>query len=188
MSPPTAIPTQQGWIVAQCTEEKPARTPTFEEAKAQLAQQYGRERAQALLAQKTQELADKAHALHNLKDAAKQLNATFKSSDLVAPTQQVPDLGVLGNLIDVTAMKVGEISGPINAGQNGAVIALVDKQVPSDSDYEKNKDSVRGQLLEAKRNAVLEVYLTQLKDNMEKSGKIKVFQKNMERLASTNGE
>ncbi len=48
-----------------------------------------------LLAQKTQELSDRAHAEHDLKKAAKELGATVKTSDLVDPTAQVPDIGAL---------------------------------------------------------------------------------------------
>ena len=187
-SPPTAVQTAQGWAVVQTTEVKPPRTPTFEEAKAQLAQRYSQERAQSMLAQKTQELADKAHALHNLKEAAKQVGASFKTSDFVAPTQQVPDLGVLGQIADVTAMKPGEISNAINAGQNGAVISLVEKQIPSDDDFAKSQDQYREQLLGQKRNELLEVYVSTLREKMEKNGKIKVYQKNLDRLAKSDSQ
>jgi peptidyl-prolyl cis-trans isomerase D len=185
-SPPTAVQTTQGWAIVQTTDVKPARTPTFEEAKSQLAQRFSQERAQSMLAQKTKELADKAHALHNLKEAAKQLNATFKTSDFVAPTQQVPDLGVLGNLIDVTAMKSGAISDAVSAGRNGAVISLVDKQIPSDDEFTKAKDQFREQLLGQKRNELLEVYVSTLREKMEKNGKIKIYQKNLDRLSKSN--
>ena len=187
-SPPTAVQTQQGWAIVQTSEVKPPRTPTFEEAKAQLAQRYSQERAQTLLGQKTQELADKAHALHNLKEAAKQVGANFKTSDFVAPTQQVPDLGVLGQVADVTTMKPGEISNAINAGQNGAVISLVEKQIPSDDDFAKSKDQYREQLLGQKRNELLEVYVSTLREKMEKNGKIKVYQKNLDRLAKSDSQ
>ena len=186
MSPPTSVQTSQGWAVVQTTDVKPPRTPTFEEAKAQLAARYSQERAQGLLGQKTQELADKAHALHNLKEAAKQLGATFKTSDFVAPTQQVPDLGVLGNLVDVSAMKPGEISNAINAGNTGAVISLVEKQIPTDDEFAKAKDQFRDQLLDQKRNEVLEVYISSLRDKMEKNGKIKIYQKNLDRLSKNS--
>jgi peptidyl-prolyl cis-trans isomerase D len=185
-SPPTSVQTPQGWAVVQTTDVKPPRTPSFEEAKAQLAARYSQERAQAMLGQKTQELADKAHLSHNLKEAAKQLGATFKSSDFVTPSQQVPDLGVLGQIADVSAMKPGEISNAINTGRSGAVIALVDKQIPSDDEFAKNKDQFREQLLGQKRNELLEVYVTTLRDKMEKNGQIKIYQKNLDRLSKNN--
>jgi peptidyl-prolyl cis-trans isomerase D len=185
-TPPTSVQTQQGWAIVQTTDVKAARTPTFEEAKAQLAARYSQERAQSLLVEKTKELADKAHALHNLKEAAKQVGATFKTSDFVAPTQQVPDLGVLGQIVDVTVMKPGEISNAVNAGQSGAVISLVEKQIPTDAEFATSKDQFREQLLGQKRNELLEVYVSTLRDKMEKNGKIKIYQKNLDRLAKNN--
>jgi peptidyl-prolyl cis-trans isomerase D len=83
-------------------------------------------------------------------------------------------------------MKPGEISNAINTGRGGAVIALVDKQIPSDEEFAKNKDQFREELLGQKRNELLEVYVTTLRDKMEKNGQIKIFQKNLDRLAKNN--
>ncbi len=188
-SAPMAVQTANGWAIVQTTDVRPPRTPTFEEVKAQLAQRYSQERAQVLLRQKTQELADKAHASHNLKDAAKQLGATVKTSDLITASQQLPDLGVVGNYVDISTMKPGEISNAIDAGRNGAVLSLVDKQLPGDEEFAKNKDQVRDQLLDEKRNELLQVYVSSLRDKMEKDGKIKIYQKNLDRLSKqSSGE
>ena len=185
-SPAVTVQIPQGYAVVQSTEMQPARTPTFDEAKARLSQELAQQKAQSLLQQKTQELADKAHSLHNLKEAAKQLGAEFKSSDLVTPTQQVPELGVLGNLIDATTMKEGEISNAIPAGRTGAVIQMMQKQAPSEDDFAKNKDQYREQLLDQKRGELLQVYVSSLRDRMEKDGKIKIYQKNLERLSKNS--
>ena len=186
--PSTAVQIPQGWAIVQAIDKHAPRTPTFDEAKARLAANYKQERAQMVLKQKGQELADKAHSLHNLKDAAKQLNATFKTSDLITPTQSVADLGVLGNLADISAMKPGEISNAVEAGRSVAVLSLVEKQMPSDEDFAKNKDQIREQLLDQKRNELLQVYVSNLKDKMEKDGKIKIFQKNLDRLSKNAAE
>jgi peptidyl-prolyl cis-trans isomerase D len=187
-SPAVAVQTPSGWAVVQATDSQPPRTPSFEEAKGQLTQAYVRERSQMALRQKTQELADKAHALHNLKDAAKQVGATFKSTDFVSPSQQIPDLGNLGNIVDVSSMKEGEISNAVAAGNNGAVIAVVAKQTPSDDEFAKGKDDFKNQVLDQKRNELLQVYASSLKDKMEKDGKIKIFDKNLARLGKTATE
>ena len=59
-------PTSQGYAIYQVTDIQPPQTPTFEQIKAQVEQQFKDQRAQALLAQKTQELSDRAHADHDL--------------------------------------------------------------------------------------------------------------------------
>ena len=85
--------------------------------------QQGRRRIQKraaptlLLSQKIQELSDRAKAEHDLKRAAKELGATFKTSDLVLPDGQVPEVGSMSGQAAVAFnMKPGEISGPINSG------------------------------------------------------------------------
>ncbi|HEV2112558.1 MAG TPA: peptidylprolyl isomerase, partial [Terriglobales bacterium] len=80
-APPQSVPTNQGYVIFQLSGIKPPATPSFEEAKDRVVAQFKAERSQQLLTQKTQELSDRAHALHDLKKAAKELNADFKSSD-----------------------------------------------------------------------------------------------------------
>ena len=110
--------TPQGYAIYQVTEIQPPQTPTFEQIKAQVEDQFKAQRAQALLAQKTQELSDRARAEHDLKKAAKELGATVKTSDLVNSTAQVPDVGAMTGAANVAfGMAVGEISGPIQGSR-----------------------------------------------------------------------
>ena len=62
----------------QVTDIQPPQTPTFDQIKAKVEEQFKTQRAQAMLAQKTQELSDRAHCGHDLKKAAKELGATRK--------------------------------------------------------------------------------------------------------------
>ena len=119
--PPATAPTPEGYAIYQVTEIQPPQTPTFEQIKAKVEEQFKDQRAQALLAQKTQELSDRAHADHDLDKAAKEVGATVKTSDLVDRTSQVPDLGAMtGPAAVAFSMKPGEISGPIQGGANGS--------------------------------------------------------------------
>ncbi len=74
---------------------KPAHTPTFDEYKSHILDDFRDQQVTALLARKTNELADRAHAEHDLAKAAKEVGATIKTSDLVGRDQQVPDIGLL---------------------------------------------------------------------------------------------
>ena len=60
--PPATAQIPQGFAIYQVTEIQPPQTPTFDQIKAQVEEQFRAQRAQALLAQKTQELSDRAHA------------------------------------------------------------------------------------------------------------------------------
>jgi peptidyl-prolyl cis-trans isomerase D len=179
-----------GYAVFEVEAIKPPATPTFEEIRTRLENEFKNERANALLTQKTQELSDRAKAEHDLKRAAKELGATVKTSDFVLPNGQVPDIGSMtGPASVVFTLKPGEISGPISAGSNGVVIQVLDKQPPSDADFAAKRDQIRDSLLQAKKQDVLDVFVANLRQQMQKAGKIQVNEQEMKNLTkSENSE
>ena len=182
--PPASAPLPQGYAIYQVTDIQPPQTPTFEQIKAKVEEQFKQQRAQTQLAQKTQQLADRAHAEHDLDKAAKEAGATVKTSDLVDRTSQVPEVGAMsGGASAAFDMKPGEISGPIQAGNNGVVIKVLELQQPSPEQLKQNWDSVKETLLEQKRNEIEGLYLENLRTRLEKEGKVRINKKEMERLS-----
>lgn len=182
-APPEQAQLHQGYAIYQVTAAKPPSTPTFEEIRGRVEQEFKNERAAQLLNQKTQELADRAKADHDLKKAAKELGAQYKTSDFVLPDAQVPDIGSMTGAAAVAfTLKPGEISGPIDSGNAGAVLAVIDRQAPTDQDYAAKKDQIRDQLKQAKQGEVFGLFLSNLRESMEKSGKVKINQKEMAAL------
>ena len=168
---------------------KPPSTPTFEEIRSRVEQEFKNERAAQLLTQKTQELADRVKASRDLKKTAKELGAEYKTSDFVLPDGQVPDIGSMGGPAAVAfTLKPGEISGPIDTGNTGAVLSVVDRQAPTDQDYAVKKDQIRDSLMQAKQNEVFGLYLGSLRETMEKSGKVKINQAELQTLTKQRTE
>jgi peptidyl-prolyl cis-trans isomerase D len=183
MDPPALATSPSGYVIYQVVDVQPAQTPTFEQAKDKVEVQFKNQRAQALLAQKTQELADRAHAEHDLAKAAKEVGATVKTSDLVDRSAQVPELGAMSGSASVAfSMKVGEISGPIQAGANGVVLKILELQEPTPEQLKQGWDTAKQTLLDQKRQEFEGLYVENLRDRLEKEGKIKVNKKEMERL------
>src|SRR5581483_10479985 len=188
-SAPDMVQTTQGYVVYQLLAVKPPATPTFDEIRSKVAEQFTNERATALLSQKTQELSDRAKAAHNLQKAAKELGATVKTSDLVAPEGQVPDIGSMTGPASVAfSMKPGEISGPIANAATGAVLQIQEKQAPSDAEFAQQKDAIRDSLLQQKQNELFGVFASSLRQQLEKSGKIKVNQEELKGLTRGTSE
>jgi peptidyl-prolyl cis-trans isomerase D len=182
-SPPDEVQLRQGYAIFRVLAVKPPSTPTFEEIRSQVETQFRNERSSALLTQKTQELSDRAKAEHDLKKAARELGAIMKTSDFVLPSGQVPDIGSMsGAASEVFSMKPGEISGPIDNGNNGVVVALLDKQEPSPQDFAAQKDQIRDSLLQNKRAELFNLFVANLRDQMQKAGKIKINQEEMKAL------
>jgi peptidyl-prolyl cis-trans isomerase D len=182
---PESVPLTSGFVIAQVTDVKPPSTPSFEQIKDRLATEFKQQKAHALLTQKLQELSDKARASHNLREAAKAIGATVKTSELIAPDGQVPDLGkVSSSAPQVFEMKSGDISQPINLGEKGAVVALLEKAAPSDTEFAVIKDQIKAALLERKRSEAEEIFISSLRDRLQKEGRIIIDQKKIQALAT----
>lgn len=188
-APPDLVQLHSGYAVYQVTAVKPPATPTFAEARGRVEEEFKNERAAQLLSQKTQELSDRAKADHDLKKAAKEAGAEFKTSDFVAPDGQVPEIGSMTGAASVAfTLKPGEISGPIDSGNTGAVLSVIDRQAPTDQDFAAKKDQIREALMQQKQGEVFGLFLSSLRDNMEKSGKVKINQKQLDLLTKARSE
>ena len=142
-----------------------------------------------MLTQKTQELSDRAKAEHDLKKAAKELGATMKTSDFVLPDGQVPDIGSMAGAAAVAfSLKPGDISGPVDSGNTGVVLAILDKQAPADSDFAAKKSQIRDTLVQTKQSELFGLFMANLREQMEKSGKIKINEKEMKTLTKQQAE
>ncbi len=174
-----------GYVVYQVTEVQPPQTPTFDQIKDKVETQFKDQRAQQVLQQKIRELADRAHADHDLAKAAKEAGAAVKTSELVDRTQQVPDIGSMSGPASVAfTMKLGEISSPIQGGQNGVVLQIVEMQEPNPEQMKQDWEKAKETLLEQKREEFQDLYVENLRDRLEKEGKIKINKKEMERLTT----
>jgi peptidyl-prolyl cis-trans isomerase D len=188
-APPDELQLPEGYAIFDVLAVKPPATPTFDEIRSRVENEFKQERATNLLSQKTQELSDRAKAEHDLKKAATELNAALKTSELVSPDGQVPDLGSLAGPASVAfSLKPGEISGPIDTTTAGAVLEVLDRQEPTDEEYAAKKDQIRESLLAEKQLELFETYVGSLRERMEKSGKITINQQELRTLTKQSME
>lgn len=177
------IPT--GYVVFEVTKVEPPRNPSFDEIKDRVTTDFKNERAGDIMRRKTQEMADRAHAEHDLAKAAKEAGATLKTSELVGRTAQVPDIGSMGGQASVAfTLKQGEISGALNFGRSQGVLQVQERQEPSPSDPEfaKQRDQLHEQLTQQKQQEVLRMFLDDLDARLVKEGKVKQNQNEKDKL------
>jgi peptidyl-prolyl cis-trans isomerase D len=187
-SGPQATQTPQSTVVFEVTKIVPPRTPSFEEIKDRVTAEFKNQRAAALLSTKTREMADRAHAGHDLAKAAKEAGATLKTSELVSRTQPVPDIGSMSGPANVAfTLKQGEISGPLNLGASQAVLQIVERQEPPTSgpEFDKQRDQLRERLSVQKRQQVINQFVTDLGARLEKEGKVKINKTEMDNLSKS---
>jgi peptidyl-prolyl cis-trans isomerase D len=182
-SAPDEAQLPQGYAIFQVQAIKPPATPTFEEIRGRVETEFKNERSAQLLTQKTRELSDRAKADHDLKKAAKELGAAVKTSDFVSPDGQVPDIGSMAGPASVAfTLKPGDISGPLDSGNTGVVLDILEKQQPTDQDFASKKDQIRDSLLQAKQGELFGMFAANLREQMEKAKEIKINQDEMKAL------
>jgi peptidyl-prolyl cis-trans isomerase D len=173
--PPQSAPTGEGYAVFQVTGISPAHAPVFADWKTHVLDDYRNEQLPLLLSAKTKELADKAKATNDLAKAAKEVGASVKTSDLVAPDGQVPDLGQVTQVApQLLELPVGGISGPISTERNGVVAKILDKQEPTPDEIAKGFDQTRDQMLEQRRSDAFNVFLTGIMNDYDKNKRIRM--------------
>jgi len=173
--PPQYAPTGEGYAIFQVAGIAAPHAPKFDDWKSHVLDDYRDEQLPALMAQKTTQLANTAKSLNDLAKAAKQMGLTVKTSDLVGPTGQVPDLGQVAQVApQLFDLAPGSISGPINAQRTGVVAKILDKQEPTADEIAKNFDQTREQILDQRRSEAFNVFLSGILDDYKKHNRIRL--------------
>jgi peptidyl-prolyl cis-trans isomerase D len=172
---PQVASTGDGFAVFQVTKITPAHAPTFDAYKSQILSDYRDDQLPALLARKTNELAERAKNLNDLSKAAKLMNATVMTSGLVGRTDQVPEIGELEQVApSLFTLQVGQLSKAINTGRSGVVAQITARQEPDAAEIAAHFEQTREQLLDQQRNQMFEVFLSDLLEKYQKEGRIRI--------------
>jgi peptidyl-prolyl cis-trans isomerase D len=172
---PGAASTGDGYAVFQVLDVKSAHAPDFATYKPHILDDYRGQKLPELLGEQTTKLAGRAKVLNDLKKAAAEMKVAVKTSDFVGQDGQVTDLGAMSGPGKVAfSLAKGQISGPIEAGQNGVVLNVLDKQEPSADETAKNFDQTREQLLGQQRDQIFQVFLGTLSQKYQNGGGVKL--------------
>jgi hypothetical protein len=85
-------------------------------------------------------------------------------------------------------MKPGEVSGPLNNGATGVVLALLENKQPSEAEYAAKRDQIRDQVLLGKQQERFGIFVSSLIDEMTRAGKIKKNEEEIKALSRTGSE
>jgi hypothetical protein len=80
------------------------------------------------------------------------------------------------------SLKIAEISGPISNGSTGVVLSVLERQEPTPQDFDAKKDQVRDALILNQQQEMFGLFVTNLRSQMEKSGKIQINADEMKNL------
>lgn len=166
---PQSATTGDGYAIFQVKGIVPAHAPSFAEWKDHVLSDYRDQQVPGLIDSKTKELADKAQSMNDLAKAAKAVGAKVQTSDLVTASDQVPEIGQLGQVApQLFKLNVGNISGPIDTASAGIVAKIVDKQQPTPAEMAKNLDQTRDSMLAQQRDQAFNVFVSNMMNDYRK--------------------
>lgn len=185
---PEVASTGDGFAVYQVTGIQAAHAPTFAAYKSTILNDYRTQQLPQLLATKVNQLAAQARTDGSLAKAAKALGATVETSGLVGRDSQVPDIGQLSTAApQLFDLSQGQMSGAIDTGHSGVVAQITQKQLPTGDEISANFDTTREALLQQRRDAMYEVFISNLETKYEKAGRIRINERALQAAQPTGG-
>ena len=179
------VPVPDGFVVGFLVRIDPAHPAELAEVRQQVENDLRREQATQHVLSRMKDLAERARKLKNLKRAAASRKLTVKSSEAFTSQDSVPDLGVPGGLWEAaSSLSVGEIGGPLAVADGQVVFRLLEQQPAPAEELLRNSDTLRRELLRAKRNLAYELFADHLKARLEAEGKLQVDEAAMQRLTA----
>jgi peptidyl-prolyl cis-trans isomerase D len=170
---PIAVP--KGLAVIQCAAVVPEHIPTLDEVRARVEQDYRRDQSLTLAADKAKEFAAKAKSGGDLKQLAKAEGLEVKES------QDFTRQDSVGNSIPGSALAAaftldpGQTSDPVTIGPALTVVFRVISHTPAtEADFAAQQSQIAEELLERKRMVAFEIYQQNLKEQMLRSGELKM--------------
>jgi parvulin-like peptidyl-prolyl isomerase len=157
------IKTSAGFVIARVTESLPAGVPPFAEIKDRAVNAVKSERAGALAEERAKVFAASAGTGDFLAAARRDKLAAgetplFSRSDPPKDKEALPGAVLLAALRTPT----GGISEPVRTATGFYVVKTVERRAADPQGFDKARDQLRAQLLEAKRNQAWERWVKAL--------------------------
>lgn len=158
----------QDYAIVQLVDTKSSELEPFEKAQGKAAQLLNQEKAADAAKQKADAFYSSITA-GDLKAAADKEKLTIKSTEPFSKDGYITDLGTNKDLSDkVFAMNTGDLGGPVKTDRSVVVFKVTEKKDFSQADFDKEKDSIRAQILTQKQSEYLQSYRAMLRKKYEK--------------------
>ncbi len=180
-------PIQNGFAVPLLVERKDPRDATFDEVKSQVAETVKLEKARASVEEIAKQIASGAGGAGDLGTAAtaKGLKSQEQKGFILgSPLGQGPSASTNEALEDaVYALKTGEVTKtPLKVGDNWYVVGVTKREDANIDDFAKQRDELMQTMVQQKRGAVFSDYLAAVRQKMEQSGDIKIYNDVLEKI------
>ncbi|MDR1726881.1 MAG: peptidylprolyl isomerase [Acidobacteriota bacterium] len=174
-----------GYAVAKLAEVQLPRPGTLEEFTAQATQDYVESKAKELLDAEAQKLSDEGIKSKDLAAAAKALGLEVKKSQEFTQTGTPdPEIGANTPFNQAAfALEQGAVSAPQPMLDNSIVFQVTSRSPFDEETFKQQEGALRTNMLQNLQDTYFQEYVKRAREEMLKSGKIKIHEQAVERAA-----
>jgi len=176
----------RGYVVLAVREIQPAHQGTLAEVRDRVLDDFRREKAADLARSRAEELARRTQSGASLAQAAKALGVEVKTSDPLARTGSLPDVGPARQVADAFTMPVGKTSPGVFLGARWLVYRVVSREEPKPEELVKQRVEIESQVLQTKRQVAYDAFRTELENRLRLEGELRINEENFKRLTSSS--
>ena len=173
---PVSVP--KGQAIIQVVEIVPEHVPTLEEVRARVEEDYRADQSKALATEKAQKFDQQAKA-GDFQKTAKSMGLTAKESKDFAEEEFVEGVGSGSQLSAAFQLEPGQTSNVVALGGNSVVFRVLSHTPANEADLVSQRDRLTEELLDRKRSLMFELYRQNLKQQLLRSGELKMREDTM---------
>jgi peptidyl-prolyl cis-trans isomerase D len=175
----------RGFVFETLVAKQDPYIPKIDEVKEKVREEVVKQKARDLSKQKAGEIAAKLKTASDFEKTAKAAGVDAKTTDLITRDSPISDIGNAPAVQDAAfTLPVGSVSDAIATDNGTAVVKVLEKQEVTADEWKNNRDRFREEVLADRRNRFFSSYMTKVKQNLEKSGQIRVYREALQRAAS----
>ncbi|HWK12324.1 MAG TPA: peptidyl-prolyl cis-trans isomerase, partial [Vicinamibacterales bacterium] len=161
------IRTPQGYAFVTVLAKQDSYLPKLDEVKAKVRDAVLKQKAIDAARQKAAAL-DAAMKSGDFDKAAKDAGLDVKTTDFITRGAPISDLGQ-SPAVEAAAFSLpkGGVSDPIVTDNGTAIIKVLDKQTPSPTEFAAQKESLKSDLLNQRRNEFYSAYMNKARQRMD---------------------
>jgi peptidyl-prolyl cis-trans isomerase D len=168
---PISVP--KGAAIIQLAQVVPEHTPTLDEVRARVEEDYRHDQSNVLAAGEAKQLAQQGKT-EDFNKAAKAAGLTPKQSKDFSQSEYVEGVGNGTQLAAAFTLDTGKTSEVVSLGANSVVFRVVSHTPANEADFPAQRDQLREELLDQKRNLAFEIYRQNLRQQLLRSGELRM--------------
>jgi peptidyl-prolyl cis-trans isomerase D len=161
------IRTPQGWAFVTVTGKQDPYVPKVDEVKAKVRDEVLKQKAIEAARQKAASMAPSLKS-GDFEKGVKAAGLEAKTTDMIARGNPIGDAGTSPAIEDAAfGLPAGSVSDAIVTDTGAAIVKVLERKDTTADEFAKQKESMRGDLLNERRNKFFAAYMTKARQRMK---------------------